>query len=136
MFDGISPSSTHLQGYRRPGVTLRRHAQKSGDRCTMRRKTDFAALRTVDIVLRRAPCSVGQLTSQLNTPALQQPRRQQVRAEASGHQPADWFREDVAGRRLAQLPSGVRWMAYAMIIALTGTIVIGVGWVRAWWAMP
>jgi hypothetical protein len=92
--------------------------------------------RTVEIVLGRVPRSIGQMTGQPNAPGQQHLRWWQVRGEVSSHQPADWLREDIAGRRLARLPSGVRWVAYAIIIALTGTIAIGVRWVRAWWAMP
>src|SRR5258706_11747963 len=104
MLDGISPSWMHLPGCRRTDVTMRGHEQKKGDRCNMHGETLNSTRRTADIVLRRAPRSAGQLTSQPNAPAQQQPRRLQVRAKAGSHQPADWFREDVAGRRLAQLP--------------------------------
>ena len=134
--DGISPPSILVKGCQRTGVTLRGHAHKKGDRCTMRGETCVAAQRTVEIVLRRAPRSVGHVICQPNVLAQQHPLCLQMRGDVSGHQPAGWFREDVAGRRLTWVPSGVRWVEYAMIIALTSIIAIGVRWVRAWWAMP
>jgi hypothetical protein len=102
----------------------------------MRGETASTAPRTVEIVFRREPRSAGQAASRPNAPAQQHPRWLHVHTEASSHQPPGGYREEVASRHLTRPPSGVRWVAYAMIIALTGAIAIGVSWIRAWWAMP